>query len=256
MKGRFIIIISITNQKGGVAKTTTTHNIGQALSDLGKEVLLIDLDPQASLSISSGIESSNINISIYDVLCEKIDINETIINTGDFDIIPATIELAHAELKLASELGRENKLKKALDNLEKKYDYILLDSPPSLSLLVVNSLTAANKVLIPCACDYLSLRGLDLLMDSIEDIKENTNANLEILSIIPTFYDSRTLHSSEVLEVLNKRYGTLVTTHLITRSTAVRDSILEANSIVKQDKNNKIAKSYIKIAEEIIHAKK
>ncbi len=246
------MIISIINQKGGVAKTTTTHNLAQAISDSGKKVLIIDLDPQSSLTISVGLEESNINCSIYNVLCEKEDINESIISTGDFDIIPSTIDLSIAELKLVNEFSRENLLKKAISKLNFKYDYILIDCPPSLSLLTVNALTASHKALIPCACEYLSLRGLELLLNTIGDIKENTNENLEILGIIPTFYDSRTLHSKEVLQELKNKYENLVF-EPISSSTKVRDAIFNDNSIVKEDKKNKISQSYIRIAKEIIN---
>lgn len=247
------MIISIINQKGGVAKTTSTYNLGTALSQKGKSVLLIDLDPQSSLTISTGVEPQELSKTIYDVLCEGENIKWTILDMENFHLIPAIIDLSVAEMKLVGEYGRENILKKALNNIKNDYDYILIDCPPSLGLLTINALVTSDKVLIPVSTEYLALRGMDLLIDTISKIKDNLNDKLDILGIIPTMYDSRTLHSREVLESIQQQYPNKVF-EPITKSVKVQDAVLSGSNIVNIEPDHKISLAYKKIAEVIINA--
>jgi chromosome partitioning protein len=246
------MIISVINQKGGVAKTTSTFNLAAALGQLGKKVLMIDLDPQSSLTISTGIEPEELDTTIYNVLCERRNIEDVIIQFEDYDLVPAVIDLSVAEMQLVTEFGRENILKKAISNIKDKYDYIFIDCPPSLGLLTVNALCASDKVLVPVATEYLALRGMNLLFDTIAKIKENLNEKIEVLGIIPTMYDKRTLHAKEVLEKLRTDYVNLVF-EPISKSVQVQDAVLNSSTIVNDNPNHKIAKMYKKIAEEILN---
>lgn len=245
------MIISIINQKGGVAKTTSTFNLAECLKEKGKKVLMIDLDPQSSLTISLGIEPEELKKTIYDVLCENAKIEDVILRVNDYFIVPSIIDLSAAEMKLVLEFGREYVLKNALENIKNSYDYILIDCPPSLGVLCVNALAASEKILIPVATEYLALRGMDLLMNSIERIKK-LNSGLGILGIIPTMYDPRTLHSNEVLQTLKENYGNLVL-EPITKSIKVSDAILASTNIVANEPAHKISEAYRKIAEVIIN---
>ena len=243
------MIYSIMNQKGGVAKTTSTFNIGAILAEKGKRVLLVDLDPQHSLTIALGIDDE-LTKSIYNVICEKEDINNVILEVSEnLYVAPSNLELSIAELQLVSMMARESILKKALDKVKDNYDIILIDCPPSLSLLTVNALVASNEVIVPTATDYLSYKGLELLVDTINNVKENLNEDLKIKGVIATMYDKRTKHANEVLEALNDEFNVLGTVKI---SVAAKDSVLANEPLISFAKSNDITKEYIKIAEELL----
>src|SRR3954466_448697 len=202
-------VIAFANQKGGVAKTTSTLNLGVALAEQGKKVLAIDLDPQGNLTMSQGWNPDEIERSMFDVLVHKLPISE-IIRTHELDVGVASIDLAGAELALSSMIGRERALEKALLPVREAYAYILIDPPPSLGLLTINAFVAANGVIVPVQCEYLSLRGLVQLENTLSMIRENLNPTVEIEGILPTMYDSRTLHSREAVEILQENFGALV----------------------------------------------
>ncbi len=196
-------VISIANQKGGTAKTTTTWNLSACLAEHGKRVLMIDLDPQASLTICQGIEPGELEISIYNVLSGSVDINDTIIELGSYDLLPSSIDLSAAEVELSAKIGKEYLLAKCIRKINKAYDSIIIDCPPSLGNLTVNSLCASDYLIIPMACEFLAYRGLKLLEDTIVQVAE-LNPRLTTLGILPTMYDSRTIHSEEVLREARK----------------------------------------------------
>ena len=201
-------IIAIANQKGGVAKTTTVASIGAALAELGQRVLLVDLDPQACLTFSLGLDPETLELSMHDVLLGRIGAAMAVIKTDeDMDLLPATIDLAGTEAQLLTRTGREYALRTALDDVAAEYDSFLLDCSPSLGVLTINALTAADEVLIPLQCETLSHRGVGQLLDTIDDVRRITNRDLVVLGVLPTLFDSRTNHSRAVLADINDRYG-------------------------------------------------
>ena len=247
-------IISVTNQKGGVGKTTTVINLGAALKEIGKNVLLIDMDPQGGLGIGLGIEPESINKSIYDVILENIDIGEIVIDTkSDLYLAPSNIDLCGAELELLSKDKWAFKLKNSIKNITDKYDYILIDTPPSLGVLTINVLAAAKEVLIPLACEYYSLRALRFLLDSIKDVKNYVNKEIKVLGIVFTFYDLRTLHSKEVAneirESLKGKYK--VFNSVIRHTVRFKESPMIGRSILYYAPNNPSALAYRNLAKEI-----
>src|SRR5918992_2270248 len=202
-------VIALANQKGGVAKTTTTLNLAVALKELGFDVLVVDLDPQGNLTMSQGMSPDHVERSMFDVLVHAHPIEEVIHRT-EVDIAVSSIDLAGAELALSSMIGRERALQKALLPVRGRYEYIFVDTPPSLGLLTINALTAADGVIVPVQCEYLSLRGLVQLEATLSMIRENLNPDVEIRGILPTMFDSRTLHSREAIDILEENFGELV----------------------------------------------
>ncbi len=198
-KTRGMQVITFANQKGGVAKTTSTLNLAVALSELGNRVLCIDLDPQGNLTMSQGIDPDKCEKSMYDVLVDDLPISEVIAHR-EIDIAVASIDLAGAEIAMSTKIGRERSLEKALREVHGDYDYICIDTPPSLGLLTINALTASNKVIVPVQCEYLSMRGLVQLQGTLKMIQENLNPNVHIEGILPTMFDSRTLHAREAFD--------------------------------------------------------
>ncbi len=251
-------IISVTNQKGGVGKTTTVINLGAALKEIDKNVLLIDMDPQGGLGMGLGVEPESINKSIYDVILDNIDIGEIVIETkSGLFLAPSNIDLCGAELELLSKDKWAFKLKNSIKNITDKYDYILIDTPPSLGVLTINVLAAAKEVLIPLACEYYSLRALRFLLDSIKDVKNYVNKEIKVLGIVFTFYDLRTLHSKEVAneirESLKGKYK--VFNSVIRHTVRFKESPMIGRSILYYAPNNPSALAYRNLAKEIEEVK-
>lgn len=245
------MVISIINQKGGVSKTTSTFNIAGNLALSGYKVLQIDIDPQGSLTIANGIEPDSIEKSMYDVLVEEVDIREIIYDINEnLSLAVSNLDLSVGEISLVNSFAREGILKRAIKNIKDSFDYILIDCPPNLGLLTINALTASDKVIIPVSTDYLALRGLELLDDTINRVKINLNEDLEILGIMATMYDSRTKHSGEILEVLkNSEYNLL---GIISESVRVKDSVLASTPMQEFDPKHKVAKEYKQVTDELI----
>lgn len=244
------MIISIINQKGGVAKTTSTFNIAHNLAKEGFKVLQVDIDPQASLTIANGIEPSELQKTMYDVMCENESITEIIYKILDnLSIAVSSLDLSVSEISLVNVMAREMVLKNIFKDIKGEFDYILIDCPPNLGLMTINALCAADSVIIPVATDYLSLRGVDLLVETIDKVHQNLNEKLDILGIISTMYDSRTRHANEILEVLNKNHNVL---GVVSNSVIVKDSILASIPLIKYAPEHKVSMEYKLISDEII----
>lgn len=203
-------VLAVANQKGGVAKTTTTHALGFALCELGRRVLLVDVDPQACLTFSVGFDPDGLDRSLHDVLVRKMkvaDARRKVDGVEGLDILPSTIDLAGSEVHLLTRTAREQVLKRALQPVLDDYDIVLIDCPPSLGILTINGLTAAEEVLVPLQCEALSHRGVGQLLETVEDVKMFANADLTVRGVIATMYDGRTVHGRTVLEDMGKRYG-------------------------------------------------
>jgi len=200
--------LAVANQKGGVAKTTTVASLGAALAELGRRVLLVDLDPQACLTFSLGLDPEALDLSVHDVLLGRVSAGMALKKTNEgVDLLPATIDLAGSEALLLTRTGREYALRSALEDIAVEYDFVLLDCPPSLGVLTINGLTAADTVLIPLQCETLSHRGVGQLLDTVHDVQRLTNRSLTVLGVLPTLYDGRTTHAKDVLADVSTRYG-------------------------------------------------
>jgi chromosome partitioning protein len=248
-------VISFANQKGGVAKTTTTLNLGVALSEQGLEVLLVDLDPQGNLTMSQGLNPDTIERSMFDVLVHRLPIEE-VIHQAEVDLAVSSIDLAGAELALSSMIGRERALEKALAPVKERYDYVLIDTPPSLGLLTINALVASNGVIVPVQCEYLSLRGLVQLENTLSMIRENLNPDVGIEGILPTMYDTRTLHSREAVEILQENFGDLVFETRIRKTVRYAEAPVKGTSVLKYDPTGSAAQAYRDLAKEVLDAAK
>src|SRR5881227_130688 len=248
-------VISFANQKGGVAKTTTTLNLGVAFAEHGFKVLLIDLDPQGNLTMSQGLNPDTIERSMFDVLVHRLPIQE-IVHHVEVDLAVSSIDLAGAELALSSLIGRERALEKALLPVKPEYDYVLIDTPPSLGLLTINALVASNSVIVPVQCEYLSLRGLVQLENTLSMIRENLNPDVEIGGILPTMYYGRTLHSREAIEILEENFGELVFRTRIRKTIRYAEAPVKGSSILKYDPNGPAAEAYRALAEEVLDGAK
>ena len=247
-------IMAIINQKGGVGKSTTAINLSAALGELGKQVLLVDLDPQGNSSSGLGVEKSQVQNCIYDVLLNDVPVEEVIIPDvcEGLDIVPATINLAGAEVELVSEMARENRLKDAIGALRGKYDYIFIDCPPSLGLLTVNALVAADKLLIPIQCEFYALEGVTKLLDSMKRVKTRLNPTLDIYGVLMTMYDGRTTLSRQVVEEVRSYFGRLVFETLIPRTVKLSEAPSFGQPITLYDPSGKGAQSYMSLAKEVI----
>jgi chromosome partitioning protein len=248
-------VIAFANQKGGVAKTTSTLNLGVALKELGLTVLCIDLDPQGNLSMSQGFDPDAIERSMYDVLVHKLPIEE-VIHEGEIDIAVSSIDLAGAELALSSMIGRERALEKALASIRERYDFILLDTPPSLGLLTINAFVAADGVIVPVQTEYLSLRGLVQLENTLAMVRENLNPKVEIIGILPTMYDRRLLHSREAVEILTENFGDLVYKTRIRKTIRYAEAPVKGQSVLAYDPRGEAADLYRDLAKEVLNGAK
>jgi chromosome partitioning protein len=245
-------VIAFANQKGGVAKTTTTLNLGVAFAEQGMKVLLVDLDPQGNLTMSQGLNPDSIDRSMFDVLVHKVPIQE-VIHEQEVDLAVSSIDLAGAELALSSMIGRERALEKALAPVRDNYNYILIDTPPSLGLLTINALVASNGVIVPVQCEYLSLRGLVQLENTLSMIRENLNPEVGIQGILPTMYDNRTLHSREAVEILEENFGDLVFGTRIRKTIRYAEAPVKGSSVLKYDPTGTAAEAYRDLAKEVLN---
>ena len=247
-------IIALANQKGGVAKTTTTLNLGVALREMGYRVLLVDLDPQGNLTMSQGLNPDAIERSMFDVLVHKVPISD-VIEHREVDLAVASIDLAGAELALSAMIGRERSLEKALVEVRASYDYVLVDTPPSLGLLTINAFVAATGVIVPVQCEYLSLRGLVQLENTLAMVRENLNPNVGVEGIVATMFDGRTLHSREAIEILEENFGELVYRTRIRKTVRYAEAPVKGSSVLKYDPTGAAAEAYRELAREIVAAK-
>jgi chromosome partitioning protein len=245
-------VIAFANQKGGVAKTTTTLNLGVALKEQGFNVLAIDLDPQGNLTMSQGWNPDQIERSMFDVLVHQLPISE-IIRPAEIDVAVSSIDLAGAELALSSMIGRERALEKALKPIREEYDYILIDTPPSLGLLTINALVAADGVIVPVQCEYLSLRGLAQLQNTLAMIRENLNPDVEIQGILATMFDRRLLHSKEAIEILKENFGDLVFNTRIRKTVRYAEAPVKGQSVLTYDPTGEAAELYRDLAKEVLN---
>ncbi|HWH20109.1 MAG TPA: AAA family ATPase [Solirubrobacterales bacterium] len=244
-------VIAFANQKGGVAKTTTTLNLAVAFAESGYRVLCIDLDPQGNLTMSQGIDPDKVEHSLYDVLVNDMPLSEIIVRR-EIDIAVASIDLAGAEIAMSTKIGRERTLQKALKEVAADYDYVCIDTPPSLGLLTINALTAANKVIVPVQCEYLSMRGLVQLQNTLRMIQENLNPDVRIEGILPTMLDTRTLHAKEAVEILEENFGDLVFQSRIRKAIKFAEAPVKGASVLKYDSESSAAGYYRELAKEVL----
>ncbi len=244
-------IISFANQKGGVAKTTTTLNLAVAFKESGHDVLVVDLDPQGNLTMSQGIDPDKVEKSMYDVLVHHIPIKDVIVSK-EIDVAVSSIDLAGAEIAMSAQIGRERSLEKAFKAVEDDYDFICIDTPPSLGLLTVNALTASDKVIVPVQCEYLSMRGLVQLQNTLEMIRENLNPRVVIEGILPTMLDSRTVHAKEAVEILEENFGELVFKSRIRKAIKFAEAPVRGASVLKYDPKSNAANYYRELAQEVL----
>jgi chromosome partitioning protein len=248
-------VVAFANQKGGVAKTTTTLNLAVALKERGFRVLAVDLDPQGNLTMSQGMNPDEIERSMFDVLVHKIPITD-VLREAEITMAVSSIDLAGAELALSSMIGRERALEKALSPVKPDYDYVLIDTPPSLGILTINALVASDGVIVPVQCEYLSLRGLVQLQNTLGMIREHLNPHVEIEGILPTMYDSRTLHSREAVEILEENFGELVYKTKIRKTVRYAEAPVKGSSVLAYDPEGPAAEAYRELAKEVLDGAK
>jgi chromosome partitioning protein len=244
-------VIAFANQKGGVAKTTTALNLAAAFGEKGHRVLCVDMDPQGNLTMSQGIDPDSLEISMYDVLVHHVSIRE-VIRRREVDVACASIDLAGAEIAMSTQIGRERSLEKALQPILPDYDFICIDTPPSLGLLTINALTAADKVIVPVQCEYLSMRGLIQLQNTLSMIRENLNSSVEIEGILPTLVDTRTVHAKEAIEILEENFGDRVFASRIKKTIRFAEAPVKGMSVLKYDPDGKAAFAYRQLAKEVL----
>jgi chromosome partitioning protein len=248
-------VVAMCNQKGGVGKTTTTINLGAALAEYGRRVLLVDFDPQGSLSVGLGLNPHEMDLTVYNLLMERdVKIGDVVVKSGvdGMDLLPSNIELSAAEVQLVHEVGREQTLARVLAPALEEYDVILIDCQPSLGLLTVNALTAADGVIVPLECEYFALRGVALLKSTIDKVQERLNPKLHIDGLLGTMYDGRTLHSREVMERLVQAWGQTVFHTVIRRTVKFSDSTVAGEPITTYATNSPGADAYRQLAREVL----
>jgi chromosome partitioning protein len=248
-------VIAFANQKGGVAKTTSTLNLAVAFKEQGLRVLMIDLDPQGNLTMSQGLNPDEIDRSMYDVLVHRLPIEE-VIREAEVDLAVSSIDLAGAELALSSMIGRERALEKAVVGVRERYDYILIDTPPSLGLLTINAFVAADGVIVPVQTEYLSLRGLVQLENTLAMVRENLNPKVQVEGILPTMFDKRLLHSREAVEILVENFGELVYNTRIRKTVRYAEAPVKGQSVLAYDPTGEAAMLYRDLAKEVLNGAK
>ncbi|WP_245720114.1 ParA family protein [Nocardia uniformis] len=248
-------IIALCNQKGGVGKTTSTVNLGAALAECGQRVLLVDLDPQGALSAGLGVAHNDLTLTIYDLLGRDAPpIDEVLVNTcvDNMDLLPSNIDLSAAEIQMVNEVAREQLLRRVLDPIRDRYDYILIDCQPALSLLTVNALACADGVIIPMECEFFSLRGLALLTDTMEKVHDRLNPRLNLLGIVVTMFDSRLLHARQVLARVKEVFGERLYDTMISRTVRFPDASIAGEPITTWAPKSRGAEQYRALAREVI----
>jgi chromosome partitioning protein len=248
-------VFAFANQKGGVAKTTTTLNLAAAFAEEGHRVLCVDMDPQGNLTMSQGIDPDGLETSMYDVLVHDLSIRE-VIRKREIDIACASIDLAGAEIAMSTKIGRERSLDKALKAVDEDYDFVCIDTPPSLGLLTINALTAADKVIVPVQCEYLSMRGLIQLQNTLSMIRENLNPDVAIEGILPTMFDKRLLHSKEAVDILKENFGDLVYKTRIRKTIRYAEAPVKGQSVLSYDPKGDAADLYRDLAKEVLNGAK
>jgi chromosome partitioning protein len=248
-------VIAMVNQKGGVGKTTSTINLGAALGELGRKVLMVDFDPQGALSAGFGVNPHELDTTVYNVMMDrKVDVHDAIRSTEfeNMDLLPANIDLSAAEVQLVNEVAREQVLSQALRKVKDEYDVVLIDCQPSLGLLTVNALTAADGVVIPLICEFFALRAVALLVDSIEKVQDRLNPDLQIDGVLATMFDSRTLHSKEVIARIMDAFGDKVFDTVIKRTVKFPDATVSAEPILSYAPTHTGSIAYRELAKELI----
>jgi chromosome partitioning protein len=248
---RELKVIAFANQKGGVAKTTTTLNLAVALAEAGHRVLAVDMDPQGNLTMSQGIDPDTVEKSMYHVLVDGMPIRD-VIRKREIDVACASIDLAGAEIAMSTKIGRERSLEKALKAVREDYDFVCIDTPPSLGLLTINALTAADKVIVPVQCEYLSMRGLIQLQNTLSMIREELNPDVQIEGILPTLVDTRTVHAKEAIEILEENFGDRVFATRIRKTIRFAEAPVKGTSVLKYDPDGSAAECYRELAKEVL----
>ncbi|MFE7802857.1 ParA family protein [Nocardia sp. NPDC057440] len=250
------LIVAMCNQKGGVGKTTSTINLGAALAEFGRRVLLVDLDPQGALSAGLGVAHHDLDLTVHNLLIgSKVSIEDVLMQTRveNLDLLPSNIDLSAAEIQLVNEVGREQTLARALEPVRDRYDYILIDCQPSLGLLTVNALACSDGVIIPMECEYFSLRGLALLNDTVEKVRDRLNPRLSLYGIVVTMFDARLLHSRQVMARVVEVFGELVYDTAISRTVRFPDASVAGEPITTWASKSAGAEAYRAMAREVIH---
>jgi len=247
-------VIAIANQKGGVGKTTTSVNLSACLADLGKKVLLVDLDPQGNSTSGFGFDKTKIKQSVYDILVNDIPADSVILKTqiDNLMILPATIQLAGAEIELVSIMSRETKLKRVLDKVKYNYEYVIIDCPPSLGLLTINALTAANSVLVPIQCEFYALEGLSQLMNTVTLVQKNLNPALSLEGVVLTMFDARTNLSIQVVDEVKNHFRHKVYQTIIPRNVRLSEAPSHGQPVIRYDPKSKGTQVYFDLASEVI----
>ena len=248
-------IISVSNQKGGVGKTTTALSLSAALGVLEKKVLLIDMDPQSNATSGLGVDSNEVTLSSYDLIIGNAKASNIVIQTSspNLDLIPAKIDLVGLEIEIVNESSREYLLKNALEKIKEKYDFIIIDCPPSLGLITLNALTCSNSVIIPIQCEYFALEGLGKLLNTIKGVQKVHNPNLSLEGILLTMFDSRLRLSNQVKQDVKKHFGNIVFNTIIPRNVSLGEAPSHGESILMYNATSKGSKSYLKFAQEIVN---
>jgi chromosome partitioning protein len=250
------VVLAVANQKGGVAKTTTVHSLGDGLVARGRRVLMVDLDPQASLTWAAGIDTESLELSLHDVLLRRATASDVLVKAGDLHVIPSSIDLAGTEMHLLTKTGREYALRRALEPLIDDYDLVLIDCPPSLGILTINGLTAATDVLIPLQCESLSQRGVGQLLETIDDVRAYTNPKLRVMGVVATMFDGRTRLAQQVVDDVRRTYALEVLEPPIPKSVRVAEAPAKGRSVLDHAPKSKSAKAYRALAKVIDERRK